>query len=780
MTRKIIFLLALVLTTGLVLHGCMPISDKANLESQDSGGGSRSIVSDDGLLTFSHIGGLYEGSFGLELSGSGKGVIRYTLDGSDPSSLSEIYEEPIKIDDRTSEENKLSAIIIENNSHRFPGNKEGVGDNEPPELPQEITGPEENRGDTNWKETENQNNPDEPIGREGFAGGEAAAPEENVFKGTVVKAAVFSEDGEQISETLVQSYFVDEEIQSRYGLPIVSIVTDQENFFNEETGLYTNSSESGSEWERPVHFELYASDGTPAVSQYMGVRLSGNSTRNYQQKSMRFYAKSEYDEMNKTVEYEIFEGLTKSYNEEPLTSFKKVLLRNSGNDNSSTLMRDSLMQDLVSDLNLDIQASQPCAAFVNGEFWGIYNIRERYDNQYFSNHYDIDKSDVAVLEISNSSVEPEVSEGDETDLAYYQEMWNFFEENSMNDEANYKKAQEYIDIDNVIDYFIANIYSGNTDWPANNNIFWRYKTENGGYDSSAVWYMDGRYRWVLKDMDFGFGLMGQASDNTLEHATSEEEGRGGFPGRRDGEEGGFENNRDKEREMDPTGRIDLREGGGNENTTSPGGLPGRNGEQGRMKGFTSASSTLIFRKLLENEEFKDKFINRFSDVMNTNYNTDYVMQTIDEFKGERETAMQEHINRYSGAISSLEEWEQNIEDMKSYIKERTPYVQGFLKETFNLGDPAALTLLTDGDSGYIQINEKEIKAGTKGVADPRTWSGEYFTGTTQTIRAVSLEGNTFSHFIVTDMESGESLEYTEETIQIKVGSKGASIQAVFQ
>lgn len=768
MKIKTIYFILFTMVISMTLNGCTQVSGKE--ESSDSASrqaGAAPITSSDGMITFSHIGGLYESAFDLELTSSNGGMIRYTLDGSDPTSQSDIYENPVKIYDRTSEENTLSAIITEGKLSDFMGNhnqegrqpqdfQEESGENEPEQAPENREKSSDENQDRSKEISENWKNqrPDGAMGRgeEGFGGSKAVAPAENVFKGNVIKASVFSESGEQISEIMVQSYFVSEDILTRYHLPVVSIVTDEENFYDEEKGLYTNSDESGAEWERPVHFELYASDGTPAVSQNMGVRLSGNSTRSYQQKSMRFYAKAEYDENHKSVEYELFEGLTKSYSDEVLSTFKRVLLRNSGNDNSSTMMRDSLMQDLASDLNLDTQASQPCVAFVNGEFWGIYNIRERYDDQYFSNHYDIPKADVAVLEIANSSITPEVNEGDEKDLADYQEMWNFFNENSMTEEENYKKALEYIDIDNFIDYFIVNIYSGNTDWPANNNVFWRYKTESEGYDSSAVWYMDGRYRWVLKDMDFGFGLMGQVSDNTLEHAASEEESKGGF-----------QRGRGKGEGVPDAGMSQRGEGG-----------------QGRTMGFTSASSTLIFRKLLENEQFRDQFINRFCDLMNTNYETDYVLNKIEEYKSDRETAMPEQINRYSSAISSMEEWEENIDKMRSFIKERTTYVQGFLKERFSLGDKVTITLLFDSETGYIQINDKKIKSDISRVSDSEPWNGDYFAGTTQTFTAVPLEGHTFSHFIVTDTESGTFAEYKTEQIQVILGNHETVIEAVFE
>lgn len=651
------------------------------------------------IVDFSRPGGLYEQAFGLTLSTDAEeGIIRYTLDGSGPTGDSPAYAEAIPIEDRTDEPNTLSAITAS-----FGGGGFGGGGNR-------GGGPGGNRAST--------------------------APTENVFKGTVVKAAVFSEDGQQLSEVCIQSYFVSEDIFSRYGsLPIVSIVTDAANLFDSGTGIYTNYNQSGAEWERAVYFEMFEPDGTEVIAQNMGVRVNGGITRSLAQKALRFYAKSDYDAENPSIEYELFRGLTMSYGDGLLTSFKRILLRSSGNDNSGTLFRDALMQNLVSDLNVDTQAARPCVAFINGEFWGIYNIRERYDDQYFATHYGIDKEDVAILELSQNST-PAINEGDESDLAYYNEMYSFFQDNSLADGANYQKAQEYIDIDNFIDYYIANIYSGNQDWPGNNNIFWRYRTENGGYDSEAVWYQDGRFRWMMKDMDWGFGLQVQVSSDTLAFALGES-ASGGWGG----------------------------------------GMGGRGG--GGM-GFNADWSTLFFRRLIENESFVARFVNRFCDVMNTNYDAETVVAAINEYAAALADAMSEHVARYPGAIGSMSDWESNVGGMIQFAQARTGYVQGFLANQFSLGGVATVTLETDSEAGYIRINGTDIAASTRGVVDASSWSGEYFAGTAQILSAVPLEGHRFVKFIVTDMKTGVAAEYAENVVTVQVGDGGTSVQAVFE
>ena len=648
-------------------------------------------------IRFSTAGGLYKEAFDLILSTAVKdGIIRYTLDGSDPTGKSAEFAVKIRIADMTNEANRLSAL---NSGGGFGGGGFGGGRMQRP-------------GGFNY----------------------SSAPAKNVFKGSVVKAAVFSQNGDLLSDIFVQSYFVSEDIFTRYvSLPIVSIVTDANNLFSNQTGIYINYNWTGKDWERPVHFEMFEADGKTAVSLNMGVRINGGSTRSLAQKALRFYARTDYDTDNNSIEYEIFNGLTASYGGNRLTSFKRIILRSSGNDNNGSLFRDALMHALVSGLNVNTQASRPCIAFINGEFWGIYNIRERYDDRYFAGHYNIDNDKVTILELSMRSRTVEIKNGDRSDLDLYNQMINFFNNNSLSDAVNYKKAQEYFDVDNFIDYYIANIYSGNEDWPGNNNQFWRYKTDNGGYDAKAVWYMDGRFRWMMKDMDWGFGYFVQYNSNTLSHALNESSGGG----------------------------MNRGMGGG-------------------MRGFTSPESTLMFRKLVENTEFLTKFINRFCDVMNTNYEINTVIAKINEMKSAIEPAIPEQSNRYPLSVSSVGSWENNVKTMIEFAKRRTGYIQSYLANRFSLSEIVSVTLNTDSVKGYIRVNSTDITTGARGVADASSWSGGYFSGTTQTFTAVPLDGRQFEKFLVTDTASGASKEYLTDTINVTLGDGGITVWAVFQ
>ncbi len=215
------------------------------------------------------------------------------------------------------------------------------------------------------------------------------------------------------------------------------------------------------------------------------------------------------------IEYPVF-GNRKIVQEDNVTDkFKTLLLRNGGNDAQSTIFRDAIMQSLVEHTSLDVQAYKPVILFLNGEYWGIHNIRERFDKYYFENYYGVSEEELVIMEKDG-----ELVEGTEEDVAYYRNMIDYIKNNSMKDSKHYQYISTLIDIENFILYNMAQIFFDNTDWPGNNNDFWRVRKET--YDEDAPYGHDGRWRWLLYDTDFGFGLYpyyGGYNNNTLVHAT---------------------------------------------------------------------------------------------------------------------------------------------------------------------------------------------------------------------------------------------------------------------
>src|SRR5690606_13543254 len=141
-------------------------------------------------------------------------------------------------------------------------------------------------------------------------------------------------------------YFVDPDGPGRYSFPVVSLATDPANFFDHETGIYVsgvhesnnnpgrpwhndgNFKQRGDAWERPIHVEFFEASGTRMLAQDAGVRIHGGATRNFTQKTLRLYARPEYEQEtygDNWFTYPLFPG-------NPNRRYKRLLLRNSGND----------------------------------------------------------------------------------------------------------------------------------------------------------------------------------------------------------------------------------------------------------------------------------------------------------------------------------------------------------------------------------------------------------------------------------------------------------------
>ena len=188
-------------------------------------------------------------------------------------------------------------------------------------------------------------------------------PRQRVAKAAVVRAVAIR--GQHSSPPVTGTFFIDSLGRDRYSLPVVSLSTDPSNLFDEQVGIYVpgqdpddpNYAQRGDAWERVAHLELFDQRGQRPVSQDVGIRVHGNFTRSLPQKSLRLYARKEYG--SSRLRHQFFE--TKA-----TTDFKRLILRNGGNDWGGTMFRDAAMQSLVQHLPLETQHAQPSVVFING------------------------------------------------------------------------------------------------------------------------------------------------------------------------------------------------------------------------------------------------------------------------------------------------------------------------------------------------------------------------------------------------------------------------------
>jgi len=274
--------------------------------------------------------------------------------------------------------------------------------------------------------------------------------------------AIAMVDGQLPSVVTTRTYIVGVE----HDLPIIALSTEPGNFFG-GAGIYSNPLWDA---ERPVHVEFYETDGL-ALSFDAGIKIAGGSSRVFPQKSFTIHLRDKYgvEEIN----YPLFDG-----NE--VTSFKHFLLSTSGQDQNMTKIKDAFIHRVVSDvLDIDVMDSRPCVVYINGEYWGLYTIRERVNEDYLASHYGVDPDQVDML-IWNGAVK--VGSNDD-----YLALIDYVQTHDMQVQEYYEYVASQIDIDNYMDWLIIQSYFGNTD--LGNIEFWR--DQNGG-----------KWRWILFDMDW--------------------------------------------------------------------------------------------------------------------------------------------------------------------------------------------------------------------------------------------------------------------------------------
>lgn len=302
-------------------------------------------------------------------------------------------------------------------------------------------------------------------------------PQQTPFKAHVIRAIAY-QNGEAISQLYTHTFFAHSNMENKYSFPIVSIVTDSKHLFCDSSGIYVeglqrNFSQRGREWERAALFQFFEQGtNTLEVQQDIGIRTHGNKGRVMAQKSLLLYARNAYGK--KRFKHPFFKDKENG-------SFKRLILRSaSSNDWKNTLFKNELAQELAKNLNLEHPASTPVIAFINGEYWGIHHLSERMDEHFLEDYFQIDKDSVDYLS-ANANIE----EGSNAD---YLALIDYINTHSLEENAHYQYVAEQIDIANIIDYYIIQLFLSNTDWPYNNIKFWKAQKK-------------GKWRWLFYDCD---------------------------------------------------------------------------------------------------------------------------------------------------------------------------------------------------------------------------------------------------------------------------------------
>ncbi len=411
------------------------------------------------MPVFSVESGFYEEPFALSLSAGKDEKIYYTLDGREPTTDSALYTGPITIRDHSDAENYYA----------------------------NISG----------------------IAREGDY-----SPAYLLDKCTVVKAVCVNGEG-KVSGIASQVYFVGFQEKSGYDdVKIMSVVGNPADFFSQDRGIYVlgeeydnwvdyradmgysfaaNYTDTDKTGERAVTITLFDEDKDLISQERIGIRIRGGSSKGLRQKGFNFYARKEY-------------GV------DPLELCRKMLRTSGSIDTNKTMLRDVFNQSLVADRALDTQPGEPCVLFLNGEYWGLYNLQTRFTEKYFEDRYGITEDNLILVK-----QDKRVAIGEETDLVLYTDMVDYAQENDLSQEEHYTAITQMMDVQSFIDHYCFEIYIGNSDWPLNNVCCWRTREEDG-----ADGYADGRWRWGIYDTDESTGIFQDGKTTYSSNAFLEE------------------------------------------------------------------------------------------------------------------------------------------------------------------------------------------------------------------------------------------------------------------
>lgn len=446
--------------------------------------------------------------------------------------------------------------------------------------------------------------------------------------------AIYNKEGKR--KDTVASFITDFD----HDIAIISIVTNPANFFDSAIGIFEKGccadtidpykgANFWKDWEREINVEFIDTNNVTGFNQKAGVKIFGGYSKSMPQKSLAIYARTKYG--NNRFRYPIFPQLE-------FDKYKNFVLRNGGGDMLAAHARDVFATQLVKGTGIDYQEYRPCAVYINGRYWGLYNIREKINEHFIKAHHGFDKDSLIIMRHKY-----ERQHGQPYD---YRRTLNYIEKNSLKDRKALSYVSNEIDIDNYILYNILETYTANGD--AGGNIRY-YKGTNP----------ETKWKWIFFDLDLGLNTTGkhEVEKNSVEDFTTYSS------------------------ELWPN----------------------------------PAWSTLIIRKILENDSLKYLYINQFCDLLNTSLDSTKAMALADKLKEEQANEIDAHLKRWGIYRSRYDKSWQYIKD---FAQKRPEFLFQFLQNRFDLEKPVTIEIITDNKKGKLSFNTLKIKEAYKGTYFP--------------------------------------------------------------
>ena len=417
-------------------------------------------VKETKMVRYSVPAGVYGEEIYVDLSTEEQGAeIYYTLDGSIPTKASLKYEgEYVAIADRTPEPNKYTSV---------------------------WSSPYDWEGEGNFSYNPNPQ-----------------------YKATVVKTRLYFPKEDIWSEDIWTNTYL---IGADYSVPVVSLSIEEELLFDEDSGIcvpgdayehYMATTKEinpeprkrignyNSDRKVSAYLEYFSEAGSKVMGNQVTMRICGNISRGSGMKSFAVYAWG--DETTGMFSYPIFGDECRDKDGNVIDSFTSIRLRNFGNDWRRSKFRDILGQSLVKELDLGYQAYQPAIVLINGEYYGLCEIRENRDEKYFEEHFEVSEDNFQEIKIADLGGAPATDDEQE-----FLELFFYAKSHNLSVEENYQYVEERLNVERFLDYVLVQLYIQNIDWMGNNCNFFKSKQIKEGSE-----YEDGRWQVLLYDVDY--------------------------------------------------------------------------------------------------------------------------------------------------------------------------------------------------------------------------------------------------------------------------------------
>lgn len=445
-----------------------------------------------------------------------------------------------------------------------------------------------------------------------------------------IRAKAWYEDG-TASDTYVHTYFVNTNISDRYTTVLFSINGNPAELTDEPDGILygENYTARGRNSERKVYLEAISADGTLLFEQYTGIRVFGGESRKHAVKSLKLFARKEYEKGKGTFATSLF-GSTTVDGSAPITKYDKLVLRNGGDDFQSAFLRDELMQRLAKSAGFSAyEAVVPAVAYINGTYYGFFWLHESYCDKYFQYRNGKSKGEYVILEGSDTYKSITEDEMEAAAAKEYNALYQNYAYADLTVDETFAALCEKIDVENYMDYMAFNMYAANSDWPQGNYRCFRYYAAEG--EAYGTGEKDGRWRYLLHDTDVCFGTY--------------------------------------------------------HNTEDAGAA--RNDLEAVLGSPESSSYSPLLSALLKREDCKQYFIDKMLEYMNGALSYETVCKELDTLCAERDTELTyyyEHLNTLADSFEIYarpERTETHLERIRNFAKQRPVYMQQYLEDFFS-------------------------------------------------------------------------------------------------